>query len=506
MRISCLFAIALTVICLAHAGLVEEPGSTNENVNRFLIDEGALAISRPDETWKFDANVSDPPTVAGISSPDGAAVADIQVQQVPGVTLAQIKEPIEQAVAAQRQDFNKLSGRDIVVLGLPAYELVFTVTWEGATHKAKMLVVKPGDTLYIVKCRAPAEAWPRFETEFDRILASVELLSKRPWGRRIEWEREAGPEAREHASFMLDPNRDRALMLLGSGYQPHLDPLGDAWTFNLNNDSWSKLELQGDPITPGGSRRAARVKDGAFIHGGYGKDMSASGDLWELEYDRTQVRVRRVEQDHAPEPRSLHAFAVDTKGERFVIFGGGTTAGVLGDTWIGMKRGKKVSWRRLDLDVSPGPRYGFAFAHDEKRGLLIVSGGQRPSRDGSESFALDSWALNFAASDPKWTMLAEYDSLEFPGRRNPAFTFDQRTGNLFVWGGAGAGDSLIPDLFIVHTRENKAPVRRVAQSPLIPTRASGFAVVDPKRSRVLMGFGNIAAGPFLDLVEVEIRQ
>ncbi|MHC4986168.1 MAG: hypothetical protein ACYTFO_08450, partial [Planctomycetota bacterium] len=241
------------------------------------------------------------------------------------------------------------------------------------------------------------------------------------------------------------------------------------------------------------------------IHGGYGKDLSESRDLWKLEFENKGIKVSRVEQDNAPEPRSLHAFAADNKGERFVIFGGGTTTGVLGDTWIGTKSDKGVSWRKLDLGVNPGPRYGFAFAHDEKRRRLIVSGGQVPARDGSEEFALDTWALDFTAKEPKWTSLARYDSRDFPGRRNPAFAFDQRSGNLFVWGGAGADDSVIPDLFIVQTREDGAPVRRVAQSPLIPTRASSFGVVDLKRSRVLMGFGNIAAGPFLDLVEVSLR-
>ena len=506
MRISHLSAItALTVACAAHAGVIERPTSPDENSNRFVINDGTLAISRPDESWKFEVDASDPPSVAEMRSPDEAAVADISVQQIPGVALSQVKEPIEQALAAQGQDFSKLSARDIEVHGVEAYELTFTLTWEGEPHKAKMLVMKPGDTLYIVKCRSSAEAWPRFEADFDKVLAGVELLSREPWGRRIEWEAEAGPEAREHASFMLDPSRDRAVMLLGSGYQPYLDPLGDAWAYDLKSDSWSELELEGDPITPGGSRRTARVNSGAFIHGGYGKDMSASRDLWKLEFESTRIKVRRVEQDNAPEPRSLHAFAADTKGERFVIFGGGTTAGVLGDTWIGTKSDTGVSWRKLDLDVSPSPRYGFAFAHDEKRGLLIVCGGQNPSRDGAEAFALDSWALDFGATNPKWSLLARYEAREFPGRRNPAFTFDQRSGNLFVWGGAGADDSLVPDLFIVQTREDGAPVLRVSQSALIPTRASSFGVVDPKRSRVLMGFGNIEAGPFLDLVEVELR-
>jgi hypothetical protein len=519
MRIPCLSAIAaLTVVCAAHAGSIEQSSSPNENSNRFVFHDGTLAITRPDESWEFEVDASEPPDVARMSSPDAAAVVDIQVQQIPGASLAQVKEPIEQSIAAQAPDFKKLSGKDVEVNGIAAHELTFTATLEGTPHKAKILIFKPGDTLYVVKCRSSAEEWKRLGPELDTVLASFELLPGErrrsvstgvpDWGRRIKWEAEAGPEAREHASFILDPGRDRAVMLLGSGYQPYLDPLGDAWAYDLNKDSWSELELEGDTITPGGSRRAARVKGGAFIHGGYGKDLSASRELWELRFEETRIKVALVEQENAPEPRSLHGFAVDTKGERFVIFGGGSTAGVLDDTWIGTKSKKGVSWRKLDLDLNPGPRYGFSFAHDEKNGLLIVCGGQIPSSDGSpgDAFALDSWALDFTAEEPGWTLLAEYEPQDFPGRRNPAFTFDQRSGDLFVWGGAGAEDSVIPDLFIVQTREDEAPVQRVPRYAWIPTRASSFGVVDPKRSRALMGFGNIGAGPFLDLVEVKLRQ
>jgi hypothetical protein len=512
LRIPCLLAIvAITVTCGAHSGLVDQSVGPVENLNRFVMRDGTLAISRPDESWKFEVDESEPHVVARISSPDEVAVADIQVQHVPGATLAQLKEPIEQAIAAEVQGFNKLSGRDLEIRGIAAYELAFTVTEEGTLHKAKMLVYKPDDTLYIVKCRSPAEEWSRFESEFDTVLASFEFLPEQDndvWGRRIKWEAETGPEAREHASFILDPDRDRAVMLLGSGYQPYLDPLGDAWAFDLNKENWSGLTLEGDRITPGGSRRAARIKGGAFIHGGYGKEMSESQDLWKLQFEDTTVKVTLVEQENAPMPRVLHGFAVDTTGDTFVIFGGGSSAGTLDDTWIGTKSERGVRWRKLDLDLNPDPRYGFSYAHDEENGRLIVCSGQISSADGAQvdAFALDIWALNFTADEPEWTLLAEYDTEEFPGRRNPAFTFDQRSGDLFVWGGAAAEMTVLSDLFIIRTREDGAPVQRVSRSARIPTRASSFGVVDPKRSRALMGFGNIAAGPFLDLVEVKLRQ
>jgi hypothetical protein len=64
-----------------------------------LFYDGTLAISRPDKSWKFEIDASKPPALASMSSPDDAADLDIQVQQVPGATLAQLKAPIPSGAA-----------------------------------------------------------------------------------------------------------------------------------------------------------------------------------------------------------------------------------------------------------------------------------------------------------------------------------------------------------------------------------------------------------------------
>ena len=82
MKIPRLVSIAaLIIVCAVHADPVEQP-------NRFIFYDGTLAISRPDKSWKFEIDASEPPVLASMSSPDDAADVDIQVQQVPGATLA----------------------------------------------------------------------------------------------------------------------------------------------------------------------------------------------------------------------------------------------------------------------------------------------------------------------------------------------------------------------------------------------------------------------------------
>ena len=58
----------LTVLDAPVAGSTERPSSSEENADRFVLNDGAFAISRPDESWRFEVDASDPPVVARMHS------------------------------------------------------------------------------------------------------------------------------------------------------------------------------------------------------------------------------------------------------------------------------------------------------------------------------------------------------------------------------------------------------------------------------------------------------
>lgn len=169
--------LAMLSVVTATAGLREQSRTSAQDSDRFVIHDGKLAISRPNESWKFEMDASEPPVVAGMQSPDEKARADVQVQEVPGVTLDGVKGMIEQAIALQVKDFKKLSEAKVKVGAVEAYKLAYSATQDGAPRRAEMLVCKPGNTLYVVKCIAPANEWSRFKKDFDSVLASFEILS-----------------------------------------------------------------------------------------------------------------------------------------------------------------------------------------------------------------------------------------------------------------------------------------------------------------------------------------
>ncbi len=333
------------------------------------------------------------------------------------------------------------------------------------------------------------------------------------FGDHITWESEEGPSAREHATFFVDPDRPRAVMLAGSGYAPYGSPLGDAWALDLETTKWSELNVIEDSFKPGGARRSAVVRGTedhpsfVYLSGGYVEGQSAIGDLWRAELTEEAVHMTSVEQVNAPPARMLHGFAASANGQTLVVFGGVGGAGGLGDTWIGRVEGAKVNWQQLNGDEGPGARFGFAFAHDQSAGVLLVCGGQVIPEAGAAPGMVtvsDLWSLDFESLTPKWTQLAAYQVSSIPGRRNPAFSFDEETGRLLIWGGTGDGRNALPGLYVVETRTPGAPVSVFTEPNSVPTRASGFGLVDRVRSRALLGFGNDSSRAMLDLVEIRL--
>lgn len=141
--------------------------------------------------------------------------------------------------------------------------------------------------------------------------------SASPW---IDWETGEGPIAREHTSVLVDG--DRAVFFGGSGYEPQLAPLADAWAVSLETGEWVVLETRGDVPSGGGSRRVAAAGDGSFLlWGGYGEGFALNNELVRATLEDGGVVYARIEQREAPDARALHGFVHDAERDRYIMFG-----------------------------------------------------------------------------------------------------------------------------------------------------------------------------------------
>ncbi|MEE9128908.1 MAG: hypothetical protein V3T84_02740 [Phycisphaerales bacterium] len=211
--------VAITIVLAMTAASRAQSSDPDKDSDRFVITNAQVAISRPNSSWEFEFDSSQPPVVARMKSTDSVATIDIQVQEVPSATLDLVLGAIEQAIAAQVQDFTKLSGQARQVNGLEVHDLVYTGTTDGMRRKARILVCKPDDTLYVVKCTAPLDEWDRFEEDFEAVIASFELLSAeeaRQSNSAPEQPEQSAPAS--YRRYDQDPNLNN--LVHPDGYEP----------------------------------------------------------------------------------------------------------------------------------------------------------------------------------------------------------------------------------------------------------------------------------------------
>ncbi len=316
----------------------------------------------------------------------------------------------------------------------------------------------------------------------------------------VEWEAGDGPIGREHAAVLVDPARDRAVFYAGSGYQPQLAPLSDAWAVSLSDGAWTPLETRGDAPAGGGSKRAAAAGGGGFLlWGGYGAGFEVNNDLVRARLVDDALVFETIEQRNAPPARALHGFVYDAARDRYLLFGGVSQRAMYDDVWSMRLEDGVAMWEQLDVERGPGERYGFAYAVDGAGDRLVVFSGAIPAQ--GLVCARDAWALDLSADPPAWERLTDEDATPV-GRRNPQWAFDPSSRRLYVTGGTPDGRSAVQDLVALDLSGETAGWSDCDAGD-VEIRASGMGFYDAKRGRLVFGMGNNASGAYLDLYAVE---
>ncbi len=319
------------------------------------------------------------------------------------------------------------------------------------------------------------------------------------WGERVTWEDE-GPEAREHASVMQFG--DNVVLYAGSGYEPQMSPLSDAWVYDVGQLSWQMLQTEGDVPAGGGSMRVALTDQSseAYLFGGYDGRFVCNNELYRATYKEDTLSFERIEQINAPSPRALHAFVFDPKSERFIVTLGVSHQGFRGDTWLGeFNEDGEVVWNEINNESSPAPRFGFAYGFDSETGLLVLFSGQLEAASGNQMpMASDVWTLNTRAKSPGWNQVSIPEGIE--GRRNPCFAFDDVNDRLAVWCGTADARSNVDGVVWIERDDESWKLTQAEEGQCPPKRSSGFGFADPKTGNIIFGFGNSASGRYQDWV------
>ena len=162
----------------ASAMAADKPGKSTKDSDRLLVNDGAVEIRRPNKAWIFDGEGAEDSVVAILISPDSMAIVTISAQKLPGFELKDLKRLVENTHATRVKEFKKLVGQDRQIHGLEVYQYVCTMEKDDISRKAKLLITKIADTMYIVECETNSEHWTRFKKDFDKILESFKRIAE----------------------------------------------------------------------------------------------------------------------------------------------------------------------------------------------------------------------------------------------------------------------------------------------------------------------------------------
>ena len=125
----------------------------------------------------------------------------------------------------------------------------------------------------------------------------------------------------------------------------------------------------------------------------------------------------------SPSARSSMGMAYDWATKSTVLFGGGGTGVIYGDTWIW-----RGGWSHLSPATSPSARAGAGMAYDGAAGNIVLFGGD----DSTGTDLNDTWTWDGTT----WTQ--QFPPLSPPARDQMGFVYDPATGRVVLFGGGNS--------------------------------------------------------------------
>jgi Galactose oxidase, central domain len=242
-------------------------------------------------------------------------------------------------------------------------------------------------------------------------LSAVQILKSGRWNPLDE---PGAPAARAYHTMAYDENLQQMVMLAGSNLAGFLN---DSWA--LRNNAWVPIATP-NAFVPRQDHAMAYDRGRGHLVAFGGKSFGGTlNDTWTLESSGWAA----LPSSALPPTRFQHAMAYDGRLKRLVLFGGSSNAngtGWLNDTWTLEASG----WTPLASTNTPPPRSNAAMTFDEKRGQMILFGGESPS-----GFLNDTWALGPSG----WVEISSPATLA--PRSCTALTYDETRGQLVLFGG-----------------------------------------------------------------------
>ena len=301
------------------------------------------------------------------------------------------------------------------------------------------------------------------------------------------------PSPRSGHVAIYDPIRARMLIYGGSGPGgvPPTFARNEAWALSLTGTAaWSFLFQSARPAQGAAPAGALDSRAERFIVFGGAGSPSGNNDTWAFSLRSTTGWSPLMTAGELPPPRAGAAAIYDPVQNRFVIFGGIGGTDYLNDTWA-LSLDDPPRWTRLEPSGDPpAARSDHTAVYDPVRNRMIVHGGF------AHDFYYDTWALSLT-DPPAWTQL----SASGPGGPGRSLVHDPVEDRLLVFGGGAHpiyGYPPTNDTWAYPLGVAGAWTQLTPAGTLPPVRGGHTAVYDAGRRRMLVFAGSDASGQSLN--------
>lgn len=241
---------------------------------------------------------------------------------------------------------------------------------------------------------------------------------------------EDGPAPRSQHAMAFDPVRNQVLVF--GGYVGSSFTYGDTWLFDVENESWRRVEVDAGPSARAGSVAVFDDSADRFVMFAGAEEPPAAelplAETWI--FDPTTGLWTEQFTNQAP---SLLSEGHPTLFELAMVYDSASRRSVLlvagESTWV--YDATTVAWAKVDAGLSQGlgADYMTAAAFDSSAGRTIAYGGAPTGRTSA------TWAYDSTAD--VWRTIGTASAVPGP-IANHAMAFDATTSRVFLFGGAAS--------------------------------------------------------------------
>ncbi|MFV2014456.1 MAG: kelch repeat-containing protein [Candidatus Heimdallarchaeota archaeon] len=240
------------------------------------------------------------------------------------------------------------------------------------------------------------------------------------------------PPGRDSNLLVYDPVADRVIMFGGWSDTSAVSYINNTWIFNPSTQDWTNVTSM---VSPGARGYIQGVYDSAtnevIFFGGI-NDTTTFGDIWGFSY--TGYTWRNISTPVSPTPRAYYGVDYSTRNNTLVMFGGSASifsgSDIFNETWAYTST---AGWTNLTTSNQPEGRVASSLVYDEINDKFILFGGSNSSGLLNDTWIYDlntnTWAEMFPVSVPS-------------ARADQTMFYDRYHGQVILFGGYNDTNSL----------------------------------------------------------------